>query len=96
MNILLVLILIFIAYLFYTGTFEKFTPTETQKNHAEKIFTFLNSANRTYINYLTFLNDEHIPEPSLFNTNVYNKVNDAIKNKTLTLDNLNIIYDIFN
>lgn len=92
---LLIGILILIAYLYYIGTFTFENFTETQKTHAEKIFTFLNS-NRTYIDYLTFLNDQKIPEPTLFNTNVYNKLNAAIKNKTLTVDNLNIIYEIFN
>jgi len=95
MNTLLIFILLFIAYLFYTGTFENFTPTDTQREDAQKIFTFLSSSDRTYVNYLTFLNDEKIPAVKLFSTDVYNKLKDSIKADTLTLDNLNLIYDYF-
>jgi len=92
---MILIVLLFIAYLFYSGTFENFTPTDSQKENANKIFTFLSSSDRTYVNYLTFLNDEKIPVPKLFNTNVYNTLKDSIKSRTLTLDNLNIIYDQF-
>lgn len=95
MNTLLILVLLFIAYLFYTGTFENFTPSDSQKENANKIFTFLSSSDRTYINYLTFLNDEKIPAPKLFNVDVYNTLKNGIKTGTITLDNLNIIYDNF-
>lgn len=93
MNIFLILTLLVIIYTLYTNKLENFIPTDLQKSHADKIFTFLNSSNRTYINYLTFLNDQNIPEPTLFNTDVYNSLNNAIQNKTLTLDNLDIIYN---
>lgn len=93
MNIFLILTLLVIIYTLYTNKLENFIPTDLQKSHADKIFTFLNSSNRTYINYLTFLNDQNIPEPKLFNTDVYNSLNNAIQNKTLTLDNLDIIYN---
>jgi len=96
MNILLIVILFFIAYFFYTNTFENFTPTDLQKENANRIFTFLSSSDKTYINYLTFLNDEKIPQPDFFSTDMYNKLKNAIKNNTLTLNNLSTIYNNMN
>lgn len=95
MNILLISVLIFIAYMFYTNNFEYFTPTDIQKENATKIFTFLNSNDKSYINYLTYLNDQKIPVPKLFNTDVYNNLNSSIKIGTVTLDNLDLIYNYF-
>ena len=94
MNLLLILIILFITYILYKNNFEHYTDDQT--TYAKKIFTFLNSSDKTYIKYLTFLNSEKIPEPKLFNTEVYNNLNDSIKTNRLTLDNLDIIYEIIN
>ena len=95
MNILLISVLIFIAYMFYTSSFEYFTPTDIQKENSIKIFTFLNSNDKSYINYLTYLNDQKIPAPKLFTSDVYNKFKNNIKTGTITLDNLDLIYNYF-
>lgn len=96
MNTFVILMLLLIVYFFYTNTFENFTATDLQKQYAYKIFTFLSSSDKTYVSYLTFLSDEKILQTNFFNTDMYNKLNNAIKNKTLTLDNLNIIYNNIN
>lgn len=91
MNTILILLLLFIAYIFYINTIENYTDEQT--TYAKKIFIFLSSSNKSYIDYLTFLNDEKIPKPKLFSIDVYNKFKNAIKTGTLTFDNLNLIYD---
>lgn len=94
MNFVLVLLLIFIAYTFYTS-FEKLsnTPTET---FATKLVNLLQSSNNSYVNYLTFLNDQKTPHVKLFSTDVYNNFMNGIKEGTLTVDKLDLISNFIN
>jgi hypothetical protein len=92
--LILLLIVFYMVYMFYTNRNEHFTPSDIEKENASKILEFLKS-DVSYVSYLTFINDEKIPYVGLLDSNIYNTLNNAIKDNTLTSDNLNLIYNYF-